>query len=506
MFNISKMSGYDKNFLIEEFFRYKYEFGSYPQLKELNKASGYPSATPFKRFWNSYNDLLVELKLIRTDNTDGWFIEEENMLKECYTDLNYTPDQIISKLLRKRSWDTVKRKANKLGLSRKGGVPQQFTNEFLLSELKRYYDENGEIPRYGDFEKNPNFPSATVVKKRFGWNNALKLAGFKPNTFFGYTKNDLISMVQQFHRTNNRSPFHYEIDASIEVVSRHFGGFHNLLNEAGLIPGIRTRVPFNKEKGIELLRKVHKELGKTPNMTDFSKFGVNRAWIRKVFGSKQNALIESGICTEKDFYTREDRIINSYNLIKSLSQDLNRPPTASEYDNSYNLKKPTVMSRRLLSTVLNKRFTEICIEVLNLTENYAKHRYGSYSIDRNGEFCRSYKEKIISNLLIDNDLHVEKEKLYREVDNGFISGHKMDWFIPYNYVCVELFGMYDENANEDDPILFEYKKKTEAKINICELRSLTLVSIFYSDSCDDILKKFKDAGIELTPTAEFLAM
>lgn len=57
-----------------------------------------------------------------------------------------------------------------------------YTKEFLISELQRFYNENGRVPRLRDMMATNGYPSAHTYKIYFGsWNNALIAAGFEIN-------------------------------------------------------------------------------------------------------------------------------------------------------------------------------------------------------------------------------------------------------------------------------------------------------------------------------------
>ena len=56
----------------------------------------------------------------------------------------------------------------------------KYTEEFLLEELKRYYNEFGEIPTQRKLDQNKNYPGYTVYRKRFGSiENALHMIGLQ---------------------------------------------------------------------------------------------------------------------------------------------------------------------------------------------------------------------------------------------------------------------------------------------------------------------------------------
>ena len=46
-------------------------------------------------------------------------------------------------------------------------VKIKYTDEFLLNELKRYYEEFKKPPTQKDLDNNKDYPSATVFHKRF---------------------------------------------------------------------------------------------------------------------------------------------------------------------------------------------------------------------------------------------------------------------------------------------------------------------------------------------------
>lgn len=61
-------------------------------------------------------------------------------------------------------------------------VKNKYTDEFLLSELKRYFEEFGEVPTAKKLNKNSNYPGANTYRKRFGSiKESLNLIGLKSN-------------------------------------------------------------------------------------------------------------------------------------------------------------------------------------------------------------------------------------------------------------------------------------------------------------------------------------
>jgi len=60
-------------------------------------------------------------------------------------------------------------------------MAKKLSDEFLISELVRFYNECGRSPKYEDLCNNQQYPSYSVINRRFGWNNALRIAGLDVN-------------------------------------------------------------------------------------------------------------------------------------------------------------------------------------------------------------------------------------------------------------------------------------------------------------------------------------
>lgn len=57
-------------------------------------------------------------------------------------------------------------------------MTKKYTNEKLIFELKRFYDENNRIPKMEDTTRNSGYPSYKTYQNRFGsFKTALKIAG-----------------------------------------------------------------------------------------------------------------------------------------------------------------------------------------------------------------------------------------------------------------------------------------------------------------------------------------
>ena len=60
---------------------------------------------------------------------------------------------------------------------RRGGCLPKYTDEYLLSCLKDFYQKNKRVPEAREFTSVSGYPSYKTYRRRFGcWSNALKKA------------------------------------------------------------------------------------------------------------------------------------------------------------------------------------------------------------------------------------------------------------------------------------------------------------------------------------------
>ncbi|MFF3148479.1 homing endonuclease associated repeat-containing protein, partial [Streptomyces sp. NPDC057927] len=115
--------------------------------------------------------------------------------------------------------------------------------------------------------------------------------------------------------------------------------------------------------------------------------------------------------------------------------------------------------------------------------------YGTY--DQDGNVCLSKSEKLIGDILIENNIKFEKEILYKNIIPDYDSKNiRCDWLID-NKVVVEFFGMMDRD---------DYKIRANAKIRLCEKNNIKLVKLYPEDiryNFLGLINKFKEAGFEL---------
>jgi len=228
-----------RNFLISEYWRYVDKYDKIPLLKEFKANSNFPSETGYRRIWGTWYNFLKDIDVMRGDCEDGWYIHDENILKEYYPDKYINTDFIIQQLMVKRQWSQIKKKSSKLGLTRGKGNQKQFTHDALIEEIMRYHKEYNCVPTYEEFAQNKDFPSAKVVKSYFGsWNNAIVKAGFNENLIRYHTKQDVVDELNEFYKKYNRAPYSQEFKYSTTVVYGYWKSWYDML--------IDCKIPLNK--------------------------------------------------------------------------------------------------------------------------------------------------------------------------------------------------------------------------------------------------------------------
>lgn len=367
------VKAYPKELLISEFWRYYKENARYPFLKELDTTENYPTSTGYKRIWGNWDNFLKDIGVVRLDNTDGWYICDEEVIKVFYP--KGKQEDIINKLMIKRSWGQIVKKASSMGIKRnKSSIRQKFTDEFLLSELNRYFCEFSKVPTHNEFETNKDFPSAKVYKNRFGsWNNGLKKAGLKLNLIMKHSKEIFINEAISFFNENGRSPRYNELSFSHAVIKNYWENWSEFLIESGLKPNIITHELKTKQDGIKLLKEIYEKNNLVPT-SDFvyENYGINQSWFIRKFGSFTKALFESGLIHENKILDKNEWINKSIEGLNVLYEDLQRVPTVFEYD--IFAKENSLISRRNLEESLGITYVQLCIDYLGDANKISKSK------------------------------------------------------------------------------------------------------------------------------------
>lgn len=438
---------YTKEFLINEFWRFYRENGRYPRSTEMKAKNGYPSADAYKNHWDTWNNFLKDIDVL---GDNGWYKCDEQVLIDMYE--NSPKEDIMNALMVKRTWNCIKIKASQMNLSRRQYAYEELrmSKEFLINELKRFYNKYSKVPTCNEIDADKDFPSSAIFFERFGsWNNALKVAGFKVNLIKNHNKDIIMRDVKKFYELHKRSPYYNEVNYSQTIIRQYWKSWNDLLQECGLPITLRDHGLKTKEDGIKFLQDLSKKLNKVPTGGDVERNSdVNRNWFRIKFGSFNKALFEAGLINEMPI-TNEERLSISIKNLVELSEKLGRWPTVEEYD----ANKGRGLHRRNLENRLGMKWIDICTKYLPQDKGKI--------YDKLGNFCYSIPEQTISNFLIDNGIKFQKEYSYSNIFKN--DERRFDWVFDINgkRYYVEYFGLYREGVSS---IYKNYKKKTRKKI------------------------------------------
>lgn len=166
----------------------------------------------------------------------------------------------------------------------------KYTKEKLIQFLIDEYTSTGKIPS----SKTIRIPNCKTYVDYFGsWNNALKEAGLNINKIGNYTKDEIVNIILNRYYELGRIPKYKDISCiSKGTIRNYVGSIENVLIESGI--NVKENIMnYKKKQFIYMLNQKSIELGKTPSVNDFIKLKLPYRTIIRVFGSWNNALIES---------------------------------------------------------------------------------------------------------------------------------------------------------------------------------------------------------------------
>ena len=487
----------DKDYLVSEYWRYFNKLGRHPSKKEMTNKNGVPSASSYAKYWGSWNNFLKFLGVL---GQNGWYVCDEQVVIDKYE--TCSQEDIINSLMFTKSWDTIKRKASDLGLRRNmSAIKKEYSEKYLLEKLADLAERIGRVPRYIDMESYSDMPSPKTYIQRFGgWNKALELLGFKPNTNFTHCKEDLIKEAIEFYQQFNRSPFYNDLSYSRTVYKFYWNTWTEFLKECKLPLNKRENSLSSKEDGINYLINLSKELNKVPSSLDVENDGIPRDWFARNFGSYRLALFEANLITENEIEEDyEEYAKTSIEYLNELARLLNRVPTVEEY-HMFLSKKETKnhLTRENLSNRMEMKFTEICREFL--PKDIIESELNTFYVDKNNDRCFSIPELKISNLLIDNNIKFKKETLYKDVID-VPDRIRFDWEIVNDEesIYVEYFGLFHDTPSENK-MINDYYNGTKRKIKLCKDNNVKLIELYRDDLKDNfkgLIDKFKSHKIDI---------
>lgn len=208
---------YTKEDLISEFWRYYEENGVYPKKSDMKHKNGFPSNDSYVYNFGSWNNFLNHVGVL---GESRWYKCDEDVLRNYYP--CKSEEFIKENLMIKRGWSQIKKKASSMGIKRRFRS-DKFSVEFMVSELKRYVEENGKSPTHDEFSKNKDYISTKSIKKEFGsWNNFLMFCDINIKSTRVHSKSDVDNFILSFYNENLTPPTASQMPFSRTLLNNYY--------------------------------------------------------------------------------------------------------------------------------------------------------------------------------------------------------------------------------------------------------------------------------------------
>jgi hypothetical protein len=363
---------YDKDYLLNCLHKYHKETGLIPTIRGL-KSKGYPTAHAFINHFGSFKNALIE---------SGLFELRSGKHQFCET----------------------------------------YTDEEMLSNLKKYMNGKDKIPVHSIIKRELSNPSISAYERRFySIFNALEMIGFnyeeqKENELI-QLQNDMIIKYKLLKEKLGRVPSSRDIEYnsrkykninSMSSYEFHFGSLYELQILCGFTPTVIGRNKSRRDLLNDLIM-MSDELGKTPSQLDVKHFdGIASACrYTKEFGSWVNAIKEAGLKpVEKTYYSIKGTKCLSYyellftNMLETYDIDFEKESYYKDY---------MITDRKFrFDYVLNYNNRKYFIEIFGMVDNKSYEE----KIKLKSKMCKENNLKLIG--IYPNDFSSYKlENIYQ---------------------------------------------------------------------------------------------
>lgn len=189
----------------------------------------------------------------------------------------------------------------------------------IITEIQNKAEELRRTPR--NFEVD----IAKIAINKFGsWNKALQAAGLEVNQK-NYSRLEIIQLIQDYAKENKRTPRRCDLSINHHACRRIFGSWIEAIRAAGLTPNVKK----TDQELLQELKRVFKELGKVPTVTECQKIKLYVSTYQKRFGSWNKALELAGLPVKNSRrcgMTKERYV----ELLKDYATKLGRVPGSNE--------------------------------------------------------------------------------------------------------------------------------------------------------------------------------
>lgn len=182
----------------------------------------------------------------------------------------------------------------------------KYKEEFLISEIKRFVDEYGRVPKQVDFDGLKGYPSRKTFSNHFGnFKSALVAAGYDyiyKNQFYDMTKNErmncVINEITKLYEQLKHIPTLQELEYSTSglitrtSIRKDFGSYSSALESAKLVnPNNKINGRYTDEFLKREFNRFVMENGRIPQLHEFNANGYPSFYCyQSRFGSWNNAV------------------------------------------------------------------------------------------------------------------------------------------------------------------------------------------------------------------------
>ncbi|MFA5591690.1 MAG: HNH endonuclease [Micavibrio sp.] len=203
------------------------------------------------------------------------------------------------------------------------------SNEDLIEEIGRIWQEKGRRPTYGEFRKECKF-GIRIYERRFGsWKTAVELYCQNKNiTIQGRahtyaSKEILVNELRALQRKRPGDLLTYALykknagTYSIGTFQSHFGSWTNAVQAAGAVSGRQAK--YSKDALFDEMQRVWEILGEQPTRKDIETLGtISPKAYYTVFGSWQNAVL--AFCEDRN--DKNGVVAQSLGTVVSLPENI----------------------------------------------------------------------------------------------------------------------------------------------------------------------------------------
>jgi len=231
----------------------------------------------------------------------------------------------------------------------------KYTEQDLIEEFHRVSQENcdGEVPKQKHMREFGCISPATYCNRFGSWKDAVIKAGFNPERYIDYSKEDLqkeMCRVSKEH-CGGETPTKREMkqygEISESTYYRIFGSWNEAVKQCGFKVNevySKTDREYEREELVSELRRLSEEYreGGSPRYIDVVQHSdiQQRVFINE-FGSWNKALKDSGFSV--NIYFRNKKEIKEE--MKNLSSKLDKTPTAKQFYNETGIPDALVQEK-----------------------------------------------------------------------------------------------------------------------------------------------------------------